>query len=89
MSSETEIIVDVSELPPPKPMEIVLDALDEIKPGQYIRMIHRMEPHPLYNILMDNGYRYKVDVSTGLIHIFIWKSVDKTAENLVKSCIND
>ncbi len=81
---DNEITLDVSELQPPEPMDIVLNALNELDSGQYIRMIHRMQPHPLYNILMDNGYRYKVDQSKDLIHIYIWKGADKTAESYVK-----
>lgn len=80
-----EIRVDVSELQPPEPMEIILEHLERLQNGQYILMIHRMQPHPLYNILMDNGFRYKVDTSQGLIHIFIWKATDKVSEKAVKS----
>lgn len=82
--NEHEVTIDVSELPPPEPMEIVMDKLDKIQAGEYIRMIHRMQPYPLYNILMDNGYRYKVDETQSLIHIYIWKGIDKEAENHVK-----
>ena len=82
--TEYEVTIDVSELQPPEPMEIVLEQLDKIKAGQYIRMIHRMQPHPLYNILMDNGFRYKVDETQGLINIYIWKGTDKEAEEHFK-----
>ena len=82
--TEYEITIDVSELQPPEPMEIVLEKLDKIQSGQYIRMIHRMQPYPLYNILMDDGFRYKVDETQSLIHIFIWKGLDKVAEKHIK-----
>ncbi len=88
MTNETEIIIDVSELPPPKPMEIVLESLDRLIPGQYIKMIHRMQPHPLYNILLDSGYRYKVDTSEALINIYIWKASDNEAGQIIKDSIN-
>lgn len=82
--NENEVTIDVSDLQPPEPMEIVLDRLDKIEDGQYIRMIHRMQPYPLYNILMDNGFRYKVDETQSLLHIYIWKGIDKLAEKHIK-----
>lgn len=87
MNTDNAIILNTCEMQPPQPMELVMEALGKLSPGQYIKMIHRMEPHPLYNILLDNGYRYKVDTSTGLFNIYIWKSTDKIAGEQVKEQI--
>jgi len=84
MQNSHAITLNTCEMQPPQPMELVLQAIDELQTGQYIKMIHRMEPQPLYNILLDNGYRYKVDTSSGLFNIYIWKAVDKLAESHVK-----
>lgn len=82
---KNEITLDVFELQPPLPMDMALDAMEKLESGQYIKMIHRMEPHPLYNILFDNGYKYKVKTINNQFEIFIWKAVDKTADQLVKN----
>lgn len=85
MNTEQAIVLDVSVLQPPEPMDKVLAAMDTLAEGQYIEMIHRMEPHPLYNILLDNGYRYHTHNPDGLFHIYIWKATDKQAEAAAKS----
>ena len=82
-----EITLDVSELQPPLPMEMALDAIDKLDSGQYIKMIHRMQPHPLYTILFENGFKYKVNTNNNLFEIYIWKAVDKTAEQLVSDLL--
>lgn len=84
-----EIILNVSELPAPLPMEMALDALDQLSQGQYIKMIHRMQPHPLYNILFETGYKYKHIMSDDLIEIYIWKATDKIAEQRAKEIIEN
>lgn len=54
-----EIVLDLCGMAPPEPMERVLEALDALQPGQYIRMRIDREPVPLYRILEKNGYRYR------------------------------
>lgn len=88
MNTDNAIILNTCEMQPPKPMELVMEAMEKLTTGQYIKMIHRMEPHPLYNILLDNGYRYKVDTSSGLFDIYIWKASDKIAGQSVKDQIS-
>ncbi len=81
-----EIVVDVHALQPPEPMEMALDALDKLAEGDYIRMIHRMQPTPLYRILDENGFRYKVVSGTvSAFDIFIWRASDKAAQQAVKA----
>jgi len=84
---DNEITLDVSELQPPLPMEMALDAIDKLDHGQYIKMIHRMQPHPLYTILFENGYKYKVNINDDLFEIYIWKAIDKAAEQQVNDLL--
>ena len=53
-----EILIDARWLRPPEPMEMVLNALDELRPGQSIRMLLHREPFPLYPLLAERGYRH-------------------------------
>lgn len=58
MSCADEILLDVRELPPPEPLERVLETLSTLEPGQHVRMVLGREPHPLYRILRRNGYAW-------------------------------
>ncbi|MCD6705101.1 MAG: DUF2249 domain-containing protein [Thiobacillus sp.] len=55
-SPTDEILIDARWLRPPEPMEMVLNALDELRPGQSIRMLLHREPFPLYPLLVERGY---------------------------------
>jgi len=82
-----EILMDVHEMQPPEPMDVAMKGLDELKQGEYIKMIHRMQPHPLYDILLDNGFRYKVTDGACGFDIYIWLAKDKKTGEFVKSKI--
>ncbi|MCB1954318.1 MAG: DUF2249 domain-containing protein [Rhodocyclaceae bacterium] len=56
------LIVDARWQPPPLPMEMTLDALDDLSAeGELVLLIHR-EPGPLYSILEQNGYAHKTEL---------------------------
>jgi uncharacterized protein (DUF2249 family) len=57
-SPSDEILIDARWLRPPEPMEMVLQALDHLRPGQSIRMLLHREPFPLYPLLAERGYRH-------------------------------
>jgi uncharacterized protein (DUF2249 family) len=54
-----EIDVDVRELTPPEPLERIMDALADLPAGDRLRIRHRREPHPLYGMLRNMGYRWQ------------------------------
>jgi Uncharacterized conserved protein (DUF2249) len=68
-----ERLVDARWLEPPEPMELTLAALNELEPGQHLRLlIHRM-PFLLFPILKEWGYEYKVIANDdGSYEISIW-----------------
>lgn len=53
--------LDVQNLPPPEPLERVLEALAGLAPGQRLRLLIDREPHPLYDILDARGFVYRTD----------------------------
>ncbi|MDS4028170.1 MAG: DUF2249 domain-containing protein [Candidatus Contendobacter sp.] len=59
--SAPEILVDGRGLEPPEPMEWVLAALDEMRPGQRVRFLIHRQPYPLYDILRRYRYAYTVE----------------------------
>lgn len=80
-----EILLDVHELPAPEPMERALDTLDSLVVGCYIKMIHRMQPFPLYRVLDENGFRFRVTGGeVGGFIIYIWRADDTATEQAIK-----
>lgn len=80
-----EIVLDVHDLQPPEPMEKAIDALDKLATGEYLKMVHRMQPFPLFNILTENNFKYKVKPGEKGFDIFIWKNDDKDSEQSVSN----
>jgi len=80
-----EIVLDVHDLQPPAPMEKAIEALDKLADGEYLKMIHRMQPFPLFNILTENNFKYKVKPGEKGFDIFIWKNDDKDSEQSVSN----
>jgi len=74
--SAPEILLELCGLVPPEPMERVLEALDQLQPGQHIRMLIDREPHPLYRILERNGYRYAASVRDNHLYEIIIRQAD-------------
>lgn len=64
--------MDVSDLEPPEPLERVLDALADLPAGDRLRMIHRREPFPLYDLLRRLGYGWQTEGKDGRYEILIW-----------------
>jgi hypothetical protein len=88
-NSEAEILLDVSELEPPEPLVLTLEAAEQLKPGQYVRMLHRREPCMLYGELGDNFSHFQREGFTAAIEVFIWRSGDVTAKSTVSSIVGE
>ena len=54
-----EQLLDVSDLEAPEPLERILDALADLPPGDWLRIQHRRNPVPLYNMLAKMDYRWE------------------------------
>lgn len=80
-----EIQLDVSELEPCEPLEITLQTISTLKPGDWIRVYHRREPFPLYTLLKQQDFCWQTQ--TGKNHpfeILIWRCNDTQAESALK-----
>ena len=83
-----EVLLDVSELPPPEPLELTLDAAEKLEPGQYLRMLHRRDPCMLFGNLDNNHFKYfQRKGTTTAVEVFIWREGDTEAEAAVKRVI--
>lgn len=84
-----EVLLDVSELPPPEPLELTLDAADALEPGQYLRMLHRRDPCMLFDNLDSNHFKYfQRQGLTTAVEVFIWREDDTKAAADVQLIIN-
>ena len=78
----TEQLLDVSDLPPPEPLEQCLAALEVLPPGVYLRVLHSREPYLLYPFLDEGGFAYvTVTGERTPLEIFIWRRGDAVAED--------
>jgi TusA-related sulfurtransferase len=67
-------ILDARDMEPPEPMDRTLEALEELLPGQRLRLLLPREPYPLYGILNRNGYRHQAEPQPdGHFVILIWR----------------
>jgi hypothetical protein len=79
-----EHLLDVSDLEPPEPLLRVLAELDTLARGEYLRMLHRLEPLPLYPILREHGFEHETRAGThSAYEILIWRRGDTVAERAV------
>ena len=75
-----EIVLDVSELEPCEPLERTLEACAHLPAGSYLRVLHRREPFPLYELLSAQGLCYRTrQNSEAAFEIFIWGAEDTAA----------
>jgi len=76
-----ERILDVSTLEPCEPMNRILAALEELNEGECLRVLHRMEPQPLYRILEQRDFAWQLKKGEKTpIELFIWQRADSKAE---------
>lgn len=70
----SEITLDCTMLESPEPLNLVVQNLANIDDNSYIKMIHRMEPMVLYNILNQNAYKYHTIQKNNQVFIYIYKN---------------
>lgn len=81
---EGEVVCDVQDLPAPEPMQLVLEAVAKLRTGEYVRMMHRMEPRPLYSVLEDMGFDCQLHLEgEAPYEIMIYRKEDQEAQERV------
>ncbi len=65
-------VLDVRRLEPPEPLERILDALADLPAGESLRVLHRREPFPLYDLLRRMGYDWRTQGQDDRFEILIW-----------------
>jgi uncharacterized protein (DUF2249 family) len=52
--------LDVRELDEP-PFAPIVDALEELAPGETLLLVNSFEPEPLYDVLSERGFTYETE----------------------------
>ena len=66
--------LDVCALQPCEPTGVVLDALDQLAPGEQLRLLIDSEPFSLYRILSNQAYAYCANaLADTLYEVTIWR----------------
>lgn len=61
-------VLDVRGMQPPEPLERVLETIGDFRPGDTLKLVIDVEPRPLYRILRDNGYEWRVEPGTDSLY---------------------
>ena len=68
-----EHLLDALWLEPPEPLELTLEAIEKLPPGERLRLLIHREPRMLFPILQEWGFAYqKMDRGDGTYEILIW-----------------
>lgn len=66
--------LDVSTVDPSEPVALVLDALDQLAPGEQLCVLIEHEPFPLYRLLSNRAYAYCTRMlADALYEVTIWR----------------
>ena len=72
-----EKFFDASGMEPPLPFEQALALLAALRPGEYLRMAHRMIPYPLFEYCNERKLEYRAQPGeTAKYDILIWYKQD-------------
>jgi hypothetical protein len=73
------ILLDATAMEPPEPLQKATLILQQLQPGQYLRMLHRQLPYPLFASCqqLDVSYRHFAGPQSKWVILF-WRSNDPT-----------
>ncbi|MDP1929549.1 MAG: DUF2249 domain-containing protein [Thiobacillus sp.] len=74
------IHIDARDLEPPEPLEKVLQALTQLRPGQSIRLLLPREPFPLYPIIAARGYCHATRMEADGSYVILIRQADAPPE---------
>jgi hypothetical protein len=72
-----EKFLDASDMEPPQPLVAAVKLLEQLRPGEQLRMAHRMIPYPLFEYCRAHSLAYRVlPGTTARYDILIWHTAD-------------
>jgi len=86
----SELVLDVSSLEPPEPLERILHAVEHLPQNHYLRVLHRRDPHLLYALLDQRGLAHHTHPGTETAYeLLIWRPEDASASLAVQAIIGE
>jgi hypothetical protein len=74
------VLVDVSDLAPPEPLAVAMEAAAQLTPGQYLQIHHWREPLLLYERLARKSFGYDTRLGRDdFCEVFVWRLDDPSA----------
>jgi len=84
-----EVVFDVSELEPPEPLVQSLAAIEQLKNGEYLRLLHRRRPCLLYENQQKRGFSSETRAGHDVAcEVFIWRDGDDDAASAARAIAN-
>lgn len=85
----TERALDARELEAPLPLEYAVKIATTLQDGEYMKMIHRMKPCKLGDILDAIGIEYDYFELKGNHYVFAWRKDDGQTKKFVSQRLKD
>lgn len=86
MTATGEILRDLRDLPPPRPLEVALEELAALPAGACLHLVLVHEPLPLLALLPPRGIEWRVTTTApGEVHVLLWRAGDEVAARIVSS----
>ena len=86
MTRAAEILRDLRDLPPPRPLEVALAELAALPAGACLHLVLIHEPMPLFALLPGRGIEWRVTTAApGEVHVLLWRVGDELAARLASS----
>jgi len=90
VSEPIQILLDVSELEAPLPLQKALSAASKLKQYEYIKMVHRMKPCHLFATLEKIGVWWlDFEVSQSEYIVFMARVDDDVTKEYIKGIAKD
>ena len=75
-----ETTLDARDMAPPEPFDKATEILRQLQPGQYLRMLHRRVPYPLFEFCRGLSLAYAVqEEASAACEIIIYFPADECA----------
>jgi len=75
-----ETVLDARDMAPPEPFDQATAILRQLQPGQYLRMLHRRVPYPLFEFCQPMSLTSSVNEdAAGTCEVIIYFSADEQA----------
>ena len=78
--------MDVTQLEPPAPLQMALEAIESLPSGDYLRLLTQRDPVFLYPLLLIQDFDHETkSLTQSGYEVLIWRKGDKVAEQAARA----